>query len=212
MEKITLLFIGFLLSFQLFGQQDSLKNESLDLLDELALSSTEQVQLLPDRMIFTQRMLWGQRGVMRNFKRFELTPESREREMKLRRNMFIAHQTFGTITLWGMIAQGIVGTKLYNGNEDVEEVHEMLANGINISYSLTAAMALFSPPKMINEYKGYSSIKVHKMLAVVHMSSMIATNILVGMMHSDSKYKPYHRAAAFTAFGSFAASMIIVKF
>ena len=73
---------------------------------------------------------------------------------------------------------------------------------------------------MLNERKGYSSIKLHRGLAVIHLSAMIATNVLASMMEGrDSngnsnleKYKPYHRAAAYTAFGAFAASMIVIKF
>jgi hypothetical protein len=43
------------------------------------------------------------------------------------------------------------------------------------------------------------------------MSSMIATNILAGKA-GDPKIKPYHRAAAYTAFASYAAAVIAIKF
>jgi hypothetical protein len=46
------------------------------------------------------------------------------------------------------------------------------------------------------------------------MTAMIATNVLAGQTEgpNGATYKPYHRAAAYTAFGAFAASMIIIKF
>jgi hypothetical protein len=46
------------------------------------------------------------------------------------------------------------------------------------------------------------------------MTAMIATNVLAGQIEGPNAatYKPYHRAAAYTAFGAFAASMIIIKF
>jgi hypothetical protein len=41
---------------------------------------------------------------------------------------------------------------------------------------------------------------------------MIATDILAAQLESNPDLKPYHRAAAFTTFGAFAASMIVIKF
>ena len=83
---------------------------------------------------------------------------------------------------------------------------------MNIGYFTTASLSLFAPPKALDERKGYSSIKIHKWLAVVHMSAMIATNVLAGMTEDNPNLKKYHRAAAYTAFGAFAASMIVIKF
>ncbi|MCE1200031.1 MAG: hypothetical protein LWW85_13765 [Marinilabiliales bacterium] len=182
-----------------------------DLLGDLNQSTQEQQSLLPKHILFTQRMLWGNHGLMRNFDKFELTPEKRQAELKLRRGMLIAHQIMGTLTLGGMVAQGIVGAKLYNG-QNVKDLHEGLAAAVNFGYFTTAALSLFAPPRMLDEHKGYSSIKVHRALAIVHLSAMIATNILAGQIEGNPSLKPYHRAAAFTAFGAFAASMIVIKF
>jgi hypothetical protein len=41
---------------------------------------------------------------------------------------------------------------------------------------------------------------------------MIATNVLAGLVDDHPNLRPYHRAAAYTAFGSFAISMIVIKF
>jgi len=189
---------------------------TVDLLGEMNQSGQEKVKLLPDKIIFTQRIFWGEKGLMRNFNAFELTPEKRQKELKVRRTMLVAHQIMGMATLGGMIAQGIVGAKLYNagpGNyRSLKNTHEALAAGVNFGYFSTAALSLFAPPKMLNERKGYSSIKLHRGLAIIHMSAMIATNILAGQLESNPSLKPYHRAAAFTAFGAFAASMIVIKF
>jgi hypothetical protein len=149
---------------------------------------------------------------MRNFDNFELTPQEREKEMKIRRTMLVSHQILGFTTLGLMAAQGFVGAKLYNNDRSVKNIHEGLAAGINLTYSLTAVGALFAPPKMLDEYKGYSSIKVHKTLAIIHLTGMVATNVLAGLLESNSKLKPYHRAAAYTTFGALAAAMVIIKF
>ena len=126
--------------------------------------------------------------------------------------MLVMHQVTGFLTLDAMIAQGIVGTLLYNGKRNLRDTHESLGIGVNIGYFTTASLSLFAPPKMLNERKGFSSIKVHRFLAIIHMSGMIATNILAGMLEGNPDLRPYHRAAAFTAFGAFAASMIVIKF
>lgn len=210
--KTFLISVIFLLLASISLQAQNETNTSTNLLEDLSLGSDQSNELLPNKIIFTQKLLWGNKGLMRSFNRFELTPEKRQNELKLRRTMLITHQVMGFVTLGGMVAQGIVGAKLYNGNNNLKGTHEALAAGVNFAYFATASLSLFAPPKMINERKGFSSIKLHKALAVVHLSSMIAVNVLAGLIENNPNLRPYHRAAAYTAFGSFAASMIAIKF
>lgn len=204
------LLAGFLFLQMLTSLVAQTDTTGINLLDDLNADVTEQ-KLLPNKMIFTQRLIWGEKGLIRNMDYFELTPDKRANELKFRRYALGAHQILGFTTLAGMLAQGYVGAQLYNGKTEFKGPHEVLAGVVNATYFTTAGLALFAPPKMVDERKGYSSIKLHKALAVVHLSSMIATNILAGQAN-DPKIKPYHRAAAFTAFGSFALSMIVIKF
>jgi len=202
--------------------QDTTKTQSVDLLNDLNSLSDSSDQLLPKHMLFTQRILWGKKGMMRHFNRFELTLEKRQRELKVRRTMLITHQIMGFATLGGMVGQGFVGAHLYKlsnslpendlQRDKIKSTHEMLAGAVDVGYFATAALSLFAPPKMFNERKGYSSIKIHKALAVIHLSSMVLTNILADLTEENNVMKKYHRAAAYTAFGSFAAAMIIIKF
>jgi len=210
MKYFLMIFFLCFLSTHLYAQTDSTQNNSL--LQELNASTADQEKLLPNKMMITQRMLWGEKGLMRKFNRFELTPEKRQNELKLRRTALAAHQVLGFATLGGMLAQGIVGSRLYNGDYNLKDTHEALGAAVNFTYFTTASLSLFAPPKLIDERKGYSSIKVHKWLAVVHMSAMIATNVLANRIEDRPELKPYHRAAAYTAFGAFAASMLIIKF
>lgn len=203
----VIIFFHALFSGSLWAQNDT---TAVDLLSELE-QQEKPAELLPNSMLLTQRALWGNHGLMRSFKKFELTPENRQNELKLRRAMFIAHQVVGFATLGGMIGQGIVGSRLYDGNYDVKDLHEGLAVAVNTGYFTTAGLSLFAPPKAVDERKGFSSIKAHKLLAVLHMSGMILTNVLADKA-SDPDIKPYHRAAAFTAFGAYAASIIVIKF
>lgn len=210
MKKLIILtLLSGLFALQAMAQTNPTNSD--DLLQDI--TSEENVQpLLPDHYPFTQRLLWSEKGLMRNFDAFELTPEKRQKELLIRRKMLVAHQVLGFATLGGMVAQGIVGARLYNGHDELLGTHESLAAGVNIGYFTTAALSLFAPPKMLDERKGLSSIKIHKYLAIVHLSSMIATNILAGQVEHNPDIKPYHRAAAYTAFGAYALSMIVIKF
>lgn len=192
------------------AQADSSK--TIDLLSEISQTSGDSLKLLPNHFLITQRIFWGEHGLMRNFDYFELTPSKRQNELKIRRIMLVSHQITGFITLGEMIAQGIVGVQLYNGNTRLRGTHEALAGFVNVGYFTTASLSLFAPPKMLDERKGFSSIKLHKALAIIHLSAMITTNLLANGLESNPNLRPYHRAAAFTAFGAFAASIIVIKF
>lgn len=163
-------------------------------------------------MIPTQRLLWGEQGIMRRLDAFKLTEENRDRELEIRDFMFKAHQYTGYATLAGMIAQGIVGEKLFQGRSDLKDFHEGLGGAVNVGYFATASFALFAPPRMHDRKSGFNALTIHKYLSIVHLSSMIATNILSGMTENNPGLKPLHRAAAYTAFGSFFASMVIITF
>ena len=197
------------ISFQI-NAQDSLELNSL--LDELESKEIKDIPLLPENFLITQKVFWGKKGFMRSFNNFKLTPENRQKELKVRKSMLKVHQYLGFVTLGGMLAQGIIGSQLYTGNMSLRNAHENMGKVVNISYFSTAAIPLFSPPKMFKERKGLSNIKVHKILAVIHFSSMVATNILSHKIDTNYNLKRYHRAAAYTAFGSYAASMIVIKF
>jgi hypothetical protein len=180
-----------------------------DLLKDVMQQQDSAVELLPKKMLLTQRIFWGQHGLMRPIS--PLTNVNRQKELKLRRSMLVAHQVLGFATLGGMIGQGIVGAKLYNATgqnyRNLKDIHEGLGAAVNITYSTTAFMSLFTPPPLINRDKKLSSIRLHKWLAVIHMSGMIATNLL-----AESGNKQLHRAAAYTTFASFGAAVIAIKF
>jgi len=204
-KYLILLGITFYFSLNVSSQTDS-----LDLL--LQLGSEEPAELIPKRMIFTQRVLWGENGLMRTLKIAPLTDQGRETELKIRRGMLVTHQVLGFATLAGMVAQGIVGSKLYGGDYKIKDLHESLGTAVNITYFTTAGLSLFTPPPLINrQVKGLNGIKMHKTLAVIHLSAMIATNLLSDSAENP-KIRPIHRAAAFTAFGSFFGAMLVMKF
>ena len=170
-------------------------------------SEVTKTELLPRKMVFTQRLLWGENGLMRKTQRSPLTIKQREKELKIRRKMLKAHQFIGFVTLACMIAQGVMGTQLYKGDYRHYETHKTLGNLTSISYFTGAGLSLFAPPPLINKKtKGLSSSQAHKFLATIHFSAMVATNLLA------EENQQLHRAAAFTAFGSYAAAILVFKF
>lgn len=188
------------------------------LLADLTSDATGPTDLLPKKMTLGQRVLWSRKGLMRQVGISPLTPESREKELKVRRTMLVTHQVLGFVTLAGMIAQGIVGSQLYKAQGAdyvrLHDAHTRLATGINIAYGTTALLAFTSPPRLptSSHRRGFSSIRLHKALAFVHLTGMVATNILARQIERNPDLKPYHRAAAFTTFGAFGASIIAIKF
>ena len=200
-----LIFIGALNKVQ--GQTDSL-------LQTLLVDEKIDTQLIaPKKMLFTQQLIWGNNGIFKN--RYGSTQDLVERrkiDLRIRRKMLQIHQIGGFVTLGGMLAQGIVGSQLYNGSYKLKETHEKLGAAVNLSYGLTAINALFTPPSTFKRDKKLTSIRLHKWLAIVHMSGMIATNILGTQIENNYALKPYHRAAAYTSFVSLAAAMVVIKF
>lgn len=179
-------------------------------------TDSEQQPLLPDRMIFTERALWGKKGLLRVTNVAPLTAEGRTKELRIRRTMLIAHQIGGFVTLAGFVVQGVLGAKLYNaqGQEyiDTKRWHERSATFINASYGVTTLLSLTPPPPVIGSKRGFTWIKVHKYLAVAHLAGMIATNILADKIQTDYSLKPYHRAVAYGTFGAYAASVLALTF
>ena len=200
-----LIFIGALNTVQ--GQTDSL-------LQTLLVDEKIDSQLIaPKKMLFTQQLIWGNNGIFKN--RYGSTQDLVERrkiDLRIRRKMLQLHQIGGFVTLGGMVAQGIIGSKLYTGSYKLKETHEKLGAAVNLSYGFTAINGLFTPPSTFKRDKKLTSIRLHKWLAIAHMSGMIATNILGTQIENNVALKPYHRAAAYTSFFSLAAAMVVIKF
>lgn len=183
-----------------------------DLLNDMSVDE-EPVSLLPERMLFTQRAFWGEKGLYRRMGIAPkvLTAESREKELKARRAMFKFHQALGLVAAGGMIAQAFLGTKLYNGGFEIRETHNKVATGTNIVYGTTALLAFTAPPPMVNRKK-FDNIKLHKILSAVHLSGMITTNVLGKRASVGKGNKAWHRASAITTFAAYAGAIASIKF
>lgn len=201
--KATLSFLVVLLTI-IVGQNTNAQ-EMDDIFGQIEVQ--EELPLLPEKMLLTQRLFWGEKGLLRQTKLAPLNPLQRSKELNLRRKMLVTHQILGYLTLGSMIAQGVLGGKLYNGDNSLRSAHQTMAGVVNISYFSGAALSLFTPPPLTNETrKGLSSARAHKWLATIHFSAMVATN------YFSEKDRDIHRLAAYTAFASFATAALVLTF
>ena len=177
------------------------------------LINIEKPSLLPEKMIFSQRILWGEKGLLRKTGIVKLSLENREKELVLREKMLRAHQIIGYITFAGMIYQGILGGKLYNGDYSVYDTHKKLGNIVTASYFTGAALSLFSPPPLVNRKReGLNNIRLHKILANVHVPAMVITNIYADKQYEKKSYKEIHKVSAYTAVASYTLAMVTIIF
>jgi hypothetical protein len=192
----------------LFIFQVVLSQERDALLESLFVEEmTMEEQLLPQKMIFTQSLFWGKKGLFRKTGISKLSLEQREKELKVRNVMLKSHQIIGYLTLAGMVAQGIMGGKLYNGDYKLYDAHKTLGEWVTVSYFTGAGLSLFAPPPLVRKkVKGFNSIKAHKWLAYVHFSGMIATNAW------SKEDRDWHKYAAYTTFASYATAVLVFKF
>ena len=197
------IFIFFIISIIYSQENKTLLNS---LFDEKDIKENEK--LLPERMVFTQSILWGEKGIFRKIGISRLNKEQRVKELKVRKVMLKSHQIIGYLTLAGMIAQGILGGKLYNNWErDLYNTHKTVGNIVTASYFTGAGLSLFAPPPLVNKkVEGFNSIKAHKILATLHFSGMVATN------YFSKKNTDFHKYSAYTTFASYFAAVVVFKF
>ena len=86
-KKFLLSLLALILSINCFGQDFTEEFENL--------INTEKPSLLPEKMLITQRVLWGERGLFRKTGIAKLSIENREKELIVREKMLKAHQIIG---------------------------------------------------------------------------------------------------------------------
>lgn len=197
-----------------FTTNNLFSQESIDFSEEFEkLLINEKPILLPEKMIFSQKIFWGENGIFRKTGISDLTLKNREKELIVREKMLKAHQVIGYITFAGMIYQGILGGKLYNGDYTVYDTHKKLGKIVTASYFTGAALSLFSPPPLVNRKKeGLNNIRLHKILANIHVPAMIVTNIYADKQYEKKSYKEIHKVSAYTAFASYSLAMVTIIF
>src|SRR5574344_2523417 len=211
-QKLILIFLVLSTSIAV-AQTDSISEvisspSAETVMQDSIANSTNTQQFIPQKMMLTQRLLWGKNGLLRNT---TANPEDEMyREMKIRNKMITAHKLLGYATMAGLASECITGILLDNG-KNVRGLHSGLAGITNVAYFSTAALAFFSPPRKRGLEKGWNKTKVHRILSFVHFTGMIATNILCGLSEHNHSMVKYHRIAAITTFTSYMAGTIVFK-
>ena len=202
-----------------FSQEEEISTD-LEVIDTTSI--TEAPQLLPEHYLLTQRLLWSEHGLIRMIPGNELSETNRLREVKWRTYMLKAHRFLGYATILGMVGQAYTGAKLYSlgsfGEGESKEydkwkdLHGGFAGFACTTYFASGGLMLFAPPWKSDRAPGYSNTKLHKYLAMVHMTSMIASLITADGAGHPGFVRDFHRATAFAAFGTYFISTVIIHF
>ena len=163
---------------------------------------------LPAHMPPYTTFLWGHRGVVRAL---GLAPSSRRKELQLRRKMLGLHQTLGLVT-WGVFtAQMVTGQLLVNDYSDrTARLHRPLGYTTFGLYLGTATLSLGAPPARRYD-TGYSTVRLHRWLALVHFSGMMAQPWLGRWVANASgdydRRRTIHQAVGYVTYAAFTTAM-----
>lgn len=165
---------------------------------------------LPNNMPISKKIFWSENGL---FRKTSFAPKSRIEELKLRRNMLQTHQKLGVITLGMMALQSYCGQQLIDGDYKYKEIHQNLGYATTGVYFTTASFSILSPPARKYSHR-VSSIKLHRWLAIIHFTGMIAQPWLGYKSASESngyhaqQYKQWHVQVGNVTLISFALAFL----
>ncbi len=174
-----------------------------------SLSSPKKQRLLPERISFMEKGMWGENGILRSVGLASpLTSESRKWELGLRRTMLIIHQVGGFVTLALMGTAAYYGQRVIDGRRELRKNHFTFVYATLGSYSATAALSVLSPPPSIRRDE-ISTTTIHKTLAWVHFAGMVITPILAkGRLTPEREH--IHQVSAYITTAVFATSLIVI--
>ena len=133
--------------------------------------------------------------------------------------MLTAHQIGGFATLGLMLATCYYGQKIIDGGVEGRRNYESIKNSLVqatiTSFTLTALLAILSPPPLIRRDET-STTSIHKTLAWLHVAGMIITPILGSLIQKHRTFNMdkahFHQVAGYITTAIFAASMIVITF
>ena len=134
------------------------------------------IDSLPKNMPLIKKVFWGEKGILRDS---FVDPKSRIKELQIRRNMLQLHQKVALLTLGEMLYQYYIGNRMAEHNEyQYKDRHKMLGYITFSTYMTAASMSILAPPGIKYSKKKYSTNKLHRYLALIHFSGMMAQPIL----------------------------------
>ena len=124
---------------------------------------------LPQNMPVIKKIFWGEKGLLRDS---FVDPNSRMKELEIRRDMLQLHQRFALITLGALIYQTSIGFKMTEDGEykKYKDTHMKLGYISFGTYMTAASLSIFAPPGMKYSKKRFSSNKLHRYLALIPIS------------------------------------------
>ena len=208
---------------------DFMKSAPLHALDSTEMAKPK-IKLLPDHLGNMEKIFWSENGIFRTTGIASLTPPERKIELSVRRTMLNVHQIGGFTTLALFIPTLILGQRNINMRNAVAEgkgtfdrnlsnTHQLLGDLTFGAYMATALLALFSPPPLIRRDE-WSTVSLHKTLAIIHFTGMVAIPILAVLAAHEERIdftkaqslQRAHQIVAYTTFAAFTASMIVITF
>ena len=107
---------------------------------------SSQKKLFPDKMMITQRLVWGPNSIFRS-KDKEITMSTRKKEFKIRKEMIKWHKYTGYASMGLLAGTMYTGFRAYaqDRNKALSH-HKTLAGLTNATFFTSAALAMFSPP------------------------------------------------------------------
>ena len=214
---ILLLCLSLQVQAQIIANSTPLDSASTDQVLPDPVGEPDIQTLLPHKMLVTQRIFWGPKGLLRMTDVAPLTVDGRRKELNVRHFMLVSHKVTGYLTLAGFVMQGILGAQLNSATgsryDRLNAAQQTTATLTNIAYGTTALLSLTAPPKLpTDEKRRITGIKLHRYLAVIHLTGFVATTILAGKVAKNPELRPYHQAASFTTLAAFAPALIALKF
>lgn len=204
--KFFIVFLFVVFSNGIKAQVDSLM---------LGIEETEEQQLLPEKMGFIKRGLWGEHGLMRTLKISPLTPEGRQKELRVRHTMLKVHQFMGIATVASMITTIYLGEQIKDGRYEYIKQKDVAAVISVGCYATTGLLQLLSPPPLVirKSTGGWSSIRIHKTLAYIHLTGMLVTPVLGIYLHRQGYDTiKYHQVSAYITTAALTSAMIVMTF
>ncbi len=165
--------------------------------------------LLPQKMSFVERGIWGENGVLRSIGvASPLTPEARKCELNVRRIMLTVHQVGGFVTLGLMGTAAYFGQKVIDGDRSARYNHFTFVYATLGSYATTGALSVLSPPPLIRRDE-FSTTTIHKTLAWLHFAGMVVTPLLARGRLTPERER-IHQVSAYVTTAIFATSLLVI--
>ncbi len=171
---------------------------------------------LPQGMPLNTRLLWGRKGLIRLL---GLAPATRRRELEIRRTMLQWHQRLALLTLAALTTQFILGEVLASDRaryyQKLQPIHQPLGYATFGLYLTTASLSLGAPPAR-RYTPGFSSIKLHRALALIHFTGMMLQPWLGRRLRLAPSPESYerrlrtHRWVGRLTFGAYTAAFLVI--